>query len=143
MPSDKANMAELRPGREQEKVERGRFARVDDERGHAREGVAEALGKVVRVGGGGRAEQRVAPRREERQVEVRDVREAGRDQVEVTRDSPEREGGARPALEAVEAPANKRERVPRPGITNPGEHLQQDLLRQVPDGGFSRVTHRR
>ena len=49
-------------------------------------------------GGRGGAKERVAPRREEGEVEVRDVLEGGRDEMKVTRVAAERERGARLAL---------------------------------------------
>ena len=82
-------------------------------------------------GGGGGAEERVAPRREEGEVEVRDVLEGGRDEVEVTRVAAERERCARLALQPVEAPRYQRQRVPRAGVGNRREHVQQNLLREM------------
>lgn len=118
-------------------MERHRVTRVDRERGHTWEGVAEAEGEEVWVGGGGGrgAEEGMAPRREKRQVEMCDVSEGGRDPVEVTRVPSEREGGARLPLQSEEDPAHERERVPRAGVDDADEHLQQDLLRQVAEGG--------
>lgn len=137
VPADELDAAEVRPGGEEEEVERGGVARVDGERGDAREGVAEAEGEEAGVdsGGGGGAEERVTPRREEGEVEVRDMREGGRDEVQVTRVAAERERGPRLALQAEEAAAHEGERVPRARVGDRREHLVQDLLRQVGHGG--------
>jgi len=64
VPAHELDAGELRPGGEEEELERSGVARVHGERGDAREGVAEAESEEARVegGGGGGAEERVAPR---------------------------------------------------------------------------------
>ena len=91
---------------------------------------------------GGCGEERVAPRREEGEVEVGDVAEGGWEEVEVTRVAAEREGRARATLQVAEAPAHLRQRVARARVRHGGEHVRQDLLRQVAHHGFAFSGHR-
>lgn len=73
----------------------------------------------------------MAPRRKEGDVEVCDVREGGRDEVQVTRVPSQRERDARLALQAEEASTHQGQRVSRARVGDGGEDVRQDLLRQV------------
>lgn len=75
----------------------------------------------------------MAPRREERQVKVGDRGEAGRDQEEVARVTPERERGARGPLYATEFAADQGDRVPAAGVGNQPDDGGENRLRQVVD----------
>lgn len=85
----------------------------------------------------------MAPRREEREVEVGDVGEAGGDEMKVTRVAAEREGGAGLSLETEEAPADEGEGVTGASVGDRGEDVGEDLLGKVSDGGDAVSGHRR
>lgn len=103
-------------------------------------GQEEGVGVVG--GGGGGGEQRVAPRREEGEVEVGDGGEAEREVGEVARVSPECEGGARGPLRAPEFAAREGEGVPCSGVGYYPDYGREYGVRQVVDccggghGGF-------
>lgn len=60
-----------------------------------------------------------------------DVREGGRDEVQVTRVPPQGERDARLALQAEEASTHQGQRVSRARVGDSREDVQQDLLREV------------
>lgn len=68
-----------------------------------------------------------------------DVREGGRDEVQVTRVTSQRERDARLALQPEEASTHQGQRVSRARVGDGGEDVRQDLLREVAD--CCSVTH--
>lgn len=120
MPTDELDVAQFWPRIEKQKLERGGRADVDGERSNARESVAQAVG-----------EEAVAPRREEREVEVGDVAETVRDEVKVTRVASEREGGAGLPLETAEALADEGEGVAGASVGDGSKYVGEDLIGKV------------
>lgn len=104
VPSNELDMFQLGPLRGQEE-ESGGGARVESEGGDGGEGVAEELGEERGVGGGG--EERVAPGREEREVEVGDGSETGGEDEEVADVAAEGEVGAGGAFQEEPFPADE------------------------------------
>lgn len=89
------------------------------------------------VGGGGVGEERVAPRREEREVEVDYGSEAGWEHEEVTSVGAESEGRAGGSFEVEPFPADEGGGVAGADVGDGGDYVGEDYIGEVVNGGVS------
>lgn len=127
----------------EENLESGRKPRVDGERSDVGKSLTETLREWV-GGGGRRREERMAPRGDERDVQVGDGSKTGRDHKHVTRVATKCDGAARRSLMMVEFAIHQRQGVARASVGYGGAYVRQNGVGKVVDAGFSlaQLRHR-